>query len=517
MHKSYITALILLGCSALTAHAQQQETPSKDLLAKQLEVRSNYWNSSTNAAGLLLDKPSESAILEAGYKQDEGDFRRPQGSLKDQTLFLNTEGNSYLKKYYVQGNFSYKRVNKSEANYNAGLIDPFRNMPYSLADTNSSDWFNQHYNLGFKITTPKLADKWSLGLAVDYEASSGAKQRDIRTLNKYYALSLSPAVVYSVNEENHIGFNALYKSYKEESNNQNLNNYVNQTYYFLSGLGNAIEYVGIGRNMDYQGEALGGGLQFQHQGELMIFASANYTLQAEDANIGFTNTRPGGSILAKIWDFNLNLEKETTNFKNRLQLNYKNSKSEGTEYVTEFVSGLESTGYYTRFESIRSKYNNQQASASYQLIRKRADAYNWYVGAHLAYDKLDNSYLIPAALMRVENVTYGLSVNKAFDLNANKHAKLAIGLDLTLKNNMASTYTYTGKNSEDVTVRKLEEGNLAYFTADYTSLALPIVYTHRLQESNTSLFVKATGQIQKSNNEILNKRKGFLLSIGATF
>ena len=53
-------------------------------------------------------------------------------------------------------------------------------------------------------------------------------------------LSVRPGVVYSLNSGNHIGLNLEYGVFKEESNMSNVNVYIDQPFYELRGLGNAI-------------------------------------------------------------------------------------------------------------------------------------------------------------------------------------------------------------------------------------------------------------------------------------
>ncbi len=110
---------------------------------------------------------------------------------------METEGRTLLDSFYVAGKFTYRREAIHDANFNASVIDPFRGMPFIIADNNPSDWVQQHYDLGFRVASPAYG-RWSLGLAGSYKAASGAKQRDVRTENNFYSLSVTPGVVYSI-------------------------------------------------------------------------------------------------------------------------------------------------------------------------------------------------------------------------------------------------------------------------------------------------------------------------------
>ena len=49
-----------------------------------------------------------------------------------------------------------------------------------------------------------------------------------------------------------------------------VNSYVEQTYYLLSGLGMATETSGIQRFLTYNGNQVGGGLQYNYAGRIWV-------------------------------------------------------------------------------------------------------------------------------------------------------------------------------------------------------------------------------------------------------
>lgn len=515
--KKIYQVLTLSACFAWTVPAAAQEG-TQSIIEQEQEIEYLQWEHSHNAAGLTLDQPKQHSSVAGGYSKTTGNFRRPQTGETLSDLNLYTRGNLYLKKSYVQGYFKYARNRIEDAEYNTSLIDPFRGMPYAYADTNSSDWLNQHYVIGFKASSATLGEKWHIGVSGNYKASSGAKQRDIRTVNKYYQLDLQPSVVYSIDAQNHLGANFFYKNYKEESNNSNAIDYESQPYYALLGLGNSINYLGSGRTTNYLGDALGGGLQYQYQGPVKVLLQANYTVQAEDAEISFTNARPGGSILKKEWDGSLQLQKGSDLYLHGFRADFLTSRSKGIEYITEYVSGTDSEGYYTRFQSVRSTYERKAISGKYELLRKSGDAYNWKASARMGYSKMDDRYLIPASRMFAENVLYGLEAHKLFNLSTALKSQLSIGLKVNLNKNLSGAYDYSGSDAETITVTDLETRNYQYYKADYQQFEVPIYYAQQLRaSSNVQLFVKGNLGILKTDSYTFNDRKSFNFSVGATF
>ena len=61
-----------------------------------------------------------------------------------------------------------------------------------------------------------------------------------------------------------------------------VNSYVEQTYYLLSGLGMATETSGIQRFLTYNGNQVGGGLQYNYAGRMNILLDLGYSKKVED-------------------------------------------------------------------------------------------------------------------------------------------------------------------------------------------------------------------------------------------
>lgn len=518
MHHKYFTYTFTVLFLFITGLSLAQISGSKNISALQLEDIKRQWGTSDNPAGLLLDNPSISSRLQGGFTKDKGDFKRPQSSDSENTVFLNTQGNAFFKNYYLEGDFSYGRNARKGVEYNASLIDPLRNMPYIIADTNSSDWLNQHYNLGFKFSTAPINKKWMFGLAAAYKAASGAKQRDIRSENFFYSLEIQPGVVYSLNTTHHIGTNFYYNNFKEEARNSLLNTNEHQGYYLLHGLGNGTNHVGTGRTMNYQGDAFGFNSQYQYTGPIRLMLSAGYTIQAEDANIGFTNSRPVGTILNKKWKYSIQGGYTGEEYTQIMKGQYLDSRSKGIEYLTEFESGLDSEGYYVRHRNIRSTYDQKQADFSYQIIKNRAESYNWKARAQLSYSNLENMYLIPESSMSLQNIYFALSLDKIFQLSARMKNELNIGIITGLKANQKASYKYTGANTQTLLVKDLEKRNMDYLSADITSFEVPIMYSQKINSlSDNHIFIRLSAQLTKSNHDLLKDRKSFYSSIGLTF
>ena len=171
-YKKQLLLWIFLSSVAVTSAQEAGLSPAAAEKMKMTWV----WNQSSNAAGLKLDQSKNYATLSGGYTLQNGKYHRVMEGDKNKSLTLNTEGGVNIRDFYFWGRFDYARNAVKDARFNASLIDPYRGMPYFVADTLSSDWNNQYYELEYKINFPAIGEKWLFGVGGEYYAYLAAKQ-----------------------------------------------------------------------------------------------------------------------------------------------------------------------------------------------------------------------------------------------------------------------------------------------------------------------------------------------------
>lgn len=515
MKKLYIS--ILLAASGSVALAQQK-TNSNAPAALELRQQRGLWERSGNPAGMKLDGPYRYSQIKAGYEAYDGDFRRPQEGNSGNRQIVETEGRVLLDSFYLAGTFTYRRESIQDANFNASIIDPFRGMPYIIADANPSDWVQQHYDLGFRLATPAYG-RWSWGLAGSYKAASGAKQRDVRTENNFYSLSVTPGVVYSLSPKHHLGLNLRYANTKEEATMKNVNTYVDQTYYELLGLGTAIGQVGSGRVNNYEGDAWGGGVQYQYKGKLNFLANVNYLVEGEDLTITFTTPRKGGTVIRKSWQAGVEVQQESGKLLQSLGAQYYNRHIDGIQYVTQRDNSAEQTGWVTLAKYIRSTFKTQELGLRYSITGKRGEEdYGWTADLSAHYSKLDDAYLLPHSWKNAENLLIAVGGKKNFRLSGDRESRLQVGLRAGVNRNLSGEYQYNGQHPEYPTVTGLETNDWRYLTSDFVRVELPVTYSVRIgKEQQRVLFVNAFGRYTKAGSFDFDNRYTFGGSVGLNF
>lgn len=512
VRNSVITIFVITVINCL--HAQVKNSPA----AFELYQSKKLWHNTNNAAGSLIDNPFNYSVLSAGYNFYSGDFHRPQQGDNGSEAYVKSEGALKLKGFYAWGAFSYTHENLDGAAFNASLIDPYRGMPYIVADTNKSEWLKQHYDLRFRISSIP-SGKFTYGLGGIYKASIGAKQRDVRTQNLFYYFNLQPGITYSLNKKNYLGLNGEYYGIKEEANNSNVNTYIDQQYYELYGLGTAVQGIGSGRTTNYIGSAFGGNFQYNFIGnKINMLAEAGYTSKTEDVEISFSVPKKDASVKDKLINAKILLTAGTKDFTHFFTAQFLDRKIDGIQNVTKFDNSINQRKWVIISSDVRSKYNTMTAIVKYDLVKERSDEYSWKSGLGAKYESIDDKYLIPASYKKATNVTINVYGKKNVFISENLVKRLLIGLDLSYNQNLSGEYKYTGQHKDYPVVNDLENADLQYLMANYQSAEVSAVYSQKLNNTNkANLFFKLNFKYVNTTDFSFNNRYYGQVSIGSNF
>lgn len=516
----YACCSLILSMAATALVAQEKATDRLNTpTALENMKMQGLWFQSKNAAGALLDNSFRYANAELGYQFYNGNFRRPQQGKSGNSVKFDTEGGGKMKNFYAWGSFSYSRDKVKDANFNSSIIDPYRGMPYYTADTNVSDWNNQHYKLKMRVATPQFWDFLSLGLDGYYQNSIGAKQRDMRTKSVFYTIVVRPGIVMAVGEKHRFGLDFEYSSVREDLEMKTVNSYVDQTYYLLSGLGMATESTGIQRFMTYNGNQVGGDFQYNYAGRMNLLLDVGYSKKVEDAITTPTSPRYLGTTKDGLWNGKLLVYipdcKQNTHF---VEMDYQNRKIDGIEYLQKWEANKDEGEYKIYYKSIRSTYKTQNMGLVYHYMVNKGLEYSWKLGAGVKYEKDEERYFIPASARDVENTKFEIHVKKNFFLSDNNLRRLLLAVDLGYNKNNKAGYEYGGNYPDYRVVTDLMGGDTRYLGSDYTDIHLSAVYSQLVGErGSANLFAKVDWRYLKTNSYDFNHRMMMCVSLGCNF
>lgn len=508
-------ALLLAACLMSMEMVAQGFSPAA---IEQLKMN-RLWAASSNAAGMALDDSSNYSNVTAGYQLQDGNYCRPQEGQKETILGVSSEGFINLGNALVWGAFEFLQKNLTDAGYNASIADPFRGMPYYVADSHLSKWRNQYYDLKFKASTPLLKHHWAFGLGGGYQATLAAKQRDPRVDTRFYRLELIPGMMYQVNESHKLGASLKYSSIKEDSRMSNVNLYVDQDYYLLYGLGTAVKGIGSGVTTNYVGDCWGGTVQYNYTANTFnLLLEGTYEVKAETVEQSFTNPKKIAGVKDKIAQVGVTAVQNGRTYTNFLKLSYRNEHIDGIQYISQRDNSETQQGWMDLHKNIRSTYKTQTASLTYILSKNNGVEYNWKLEVGVDYQKQDDKYLMPQSVQNAENILYLLGGKKNFVLGNRLNRRLLVDLHVAYNQNLSGTYHYGGSHADYLTVTELQQGLTNFYTSDYCRFGGAVTYSQQIQEHKSmNLFGKIAFDRMATSDYDYNGRSYLSISLGCNF
>ena len=203
----------------------------------QTNFRNTLWFSTDNAAGLAFSPLASYNDLNLSYSGKFGKFSVAQDAVTSHNVEFETSGALSLGGFRLWGDFSFKNIFDKGVRYNSNRYEVPENMPYYIADSYSSDWNRQEYDLSVKGASPVLWNFVSFGLSLDYQTRVGAKQLDPRCETYNYHINVAPSVVFRFASNHHLGVDGFFE-YAHERTTPSLNNsFEDQKVFITSGLG----------------------------------------------------------------------------------------------------------------------------------------------------------------------------------------------------------------------------------------------------------------------------------------
>lgn len=512
-------ALAMLCAGVSTQVAAQGFTGAALEMLKEQKL----WFHTTNAAGAALDDTTNYSTLTIAHSQLKGNFHRPQQGNRQKSTTIGTEGFLNLGNAYVWGEFNFEQRNVTDAQFNASITDPYRGMPFIMADDHKSEWRNQYYDMKFRVATPLvkqgLFEGLGLGLEGVYKATLAAKQLDPRVDTRYFQLDINPGLVYQFDKNSTVGLNLLYSTMKEDSRMSNVNATVAQTYYLLYGLGVAAQQIGDGERLDYHGYKLGYGIQWEERwGNLQLLISGDQSRRVENFDRDPETPKKDASVNDNLITSKIEGIIHGDTFNHHFTIDQSSRDLKGIQYVNKFDNTESFQGWQDIYHAVRSTYKTRTVAVDYSLIRNRGNEYAWRVDAGVAYAKQDDKYLLPASAMKYDNLYMTLGGSYNFELGKTLRRRLLISAKGGYNANLSGSYTYGGVNPDYPTVTALTQGELNYFTTDYCRGNISAEYSQQYSQSQKmNFFARAALDYANASGDLFGHRRDLTFTVGVNF
>ncbi|WP_018626635.1 DUF6850 family outer membrane beta-barrel protein [Niabella aurantiaca] len=165
--------------------------------------------------------------VEGYYNAENGNYIQAQDAPRKSIYGFYSEGTSKIKKYLVNGSFSYAKLKLDSVGYTL-KYDPNDPSPYYLYAGKKGNWDIIKYNLKGNLSRSFSGDKLFTGLGIDYYTHDGWRINDPRPEHFKYRMLLNGAVNYRFLPDHYIGIQGGFtRGFSETQVNYQNENYRN--------------------------------------------------------------------------------------------------------------------------------------------------------------------------------------------------------------------------------------------------------------------------------------------------
>lgn len=491
--------LFLMVASFNPVLAQDGQTPAS---VEKLKMQNIWMNNTNNAAGGVVDASKLHAISSVGYKMDKGDFNYIQAGNDNSQFSIQSEGGGNYEKLnnmFMYGSISYTRDVLQGAKFNCLSYDPFRDVPFLLADSNASKWINQQYDLSMKMALPELFNFLTFGLRGSYMTGMAAKQVDPRPEMNVSNFDWGVSALMNFGKH-YVGLDFNHANRREDgtASIQNSLNTSRGWDYVAPGFFREAEFSSFGSLINeryYHAHTMYGGIQYGFKNDHWnILVSGNYLQRVEDVDNEQLSQSPGngkkiiGSVKEDTYTGKIIVQYTFNNGNMLSVIGVNQEKSvDGIEYFQDFDNSFEVNSWVVNAKYTRSNISKNSRNYKIDYIVSDGDVYKWWFGLDFGTRTNDWCYYLPYANQAVLNSCGGLRASRHIVFNKNN--SLTIKLNAGMTTNVESEINYSGEGTQadnigwtDFTLRDYN-----FLTTDYSQLGGELSYAFSGFKSNESM------------------------------
>ncbi|MEH0153352.1 DUF6850 family outer membrane beta-barrel protein [Limibacter armeniacum] len=233
-----------------------------------------------------------------GFSNETGEFRNNQQQERSKNLQLFSEGLRALRGYWLEGGFSYQKVENDSLGWL--LTREASSNPYNWGNIKKGNWSNDQLDIHVNVVRPVMNEKLVLGLGLQYQLQQMARSNDPRPEIDFSELEAQLQVGYQIHP-NHLlsasarlGFNTENGSYRFYNDNNDSYGATEYRVHTLFGLGSydLIDY----KRYRARTNTLGAGLQWHFNNKVW---EVNNELAWKQASSTFKRLKTEEQVLIK--------------------------------------------------------------------------------------------------------------------------------------------------------------------------------------------------------------------------
>lgn len=458
MRKMILTGLCL--AASLVLHAQRPA----DFRQREMEVLSQPFSLTNNAAGMGLSQPSAGSNTALRLYDEAGDYHLTQrGSEEFGFNFSTVRYDSFSSKLFMRGSFYYNLSREKNRPW-SDVIDPWFSIPYIYASAVAKDYASHNCGLSFDLYTAPLANWISVGVRTKYKVADISGLLDPRPRTGYLDWQAVPSALVTLGAH-HIGLDFGYGYSKERLNNlTTIQTDPRIVYYKMTGLehldGAVLAYKGFKRQ--FEGGRFLGDLSYNYAaGPLSVLVSGG----AEFSELKAIGDKMQITGTYNYWEYNglIDATYRARGLVHNLRVEGRYKDAGADEYIQELVATKNpETGVTTQTWETLYIYGNRymlgtwNVDASYRLYGNI-----WSAGLAGSMEGFRKNYYLPSS--HFISSALNLSLNGSVQLFKVKEHKMELSLSGGFRKSLGTDMELSEDN---VYVQEVLVPDRAYYDKD---------------------------------------------------
>jgi hypothetical protein len=417
--KRYITAILMFAlCNPIFSQEKDTLKTFPDVQYRSLQVTSQLWLKSDNAAGLAFSNVNRGSYTYIDRNLSNGNYHRAQEGSSNKILKFSSERYDKLnERVMVRGHFSFSIINEGDRSW-SDVKNTYNSNPFIYGSSVKGDYETQQFDLNLKVYS-KTKNRMNFGVTLDYHVSDISRQRDPRSRSYLLDYSLIPSMTYKLNDYSKLGVDLYYRYDKEKMPGlSTVQTDPNLKYYTFTGLENAIGRIGgyKGFSRQFISDYAGTSLQYNYEkNSVKLLVSIGTDMQWQQT-LGDKKQSPG-SYNSFNYRVMSNLLINSTKYLHNLYLKASMYDGGADEFRQNLVSEKDpETGVITEswvtIHTYKNRVINKVSELNaywkiYSLINS-GRGYKWSIGLSGGYYNFSNCHYLPKSEFGSGRMNFGV-------------------------------------------------------------------------------------------------------------
>ncbi|MDE6091054.1 MAG: hypothetical protein K2G41_10160 [Duncaniella sp.] len=407
----------------------------------------NVEDGSLNPVSIIDIPVSQLAILNAGYRWQQGDYHNIDASGHSDGFGVDVYGIKRLERISFEGSVEYFNETDRQKCWNSTLYQSKLN-PFVLADSEPSDYDTERFRVSGRVAY-RLSSKFVVGVNTVYNVGVMSDEKDPRLETKGMRFVLNPGVSWEMIKGYTLGLTGGLNLFSESSKYTCVATAVNYPFYLMSGLGTYFPQSNSSYTRDAKGTSwfAGGDMRMKFSDSMEDYLQVTYSHEFESAKDGGSTYQfKGGDYINNVMRVSNRFSITGEGMAHNVSLRAETNDVKGKWFDQKSVTVNGSTHYEVMSSSIKHKQTLTSFGGDYRLdLLDKAGVPTLTVGIGAGYLSSDTKNYPELYFSKYSLLDVTAGVMKHFRV---RNVRLGVGVNGGYVGKLSSSYDFTGLELE---------------------------------------------------------------------